>query len=57
MTVEETSFDPLPVLQFFERADFVVRLAPLEAALQETRPRMLVARESGLDLLDDGFAC
>jgi hypothetical protein len=57
VAVEERGFDPLPVLPFLEGSDLVVRLAPLEAALQETRPRKRVARDSGFDLHDHVLAC
>src|SRR5215203_2864457 len=56
MAVQETSLDPPPVLQFFERTNLVVRLATFETALQETRSRKRVGRESGFDLLHNGFS-
>src|SRR5215211_3354785 len=56
MAVQEACLDPPPIFLVVERTNFLVRLAPFETTLQETCSRMLVTRESSLNLLDHYFS-
>src|SRR5215211_6465596 len=56
MAVQEACLDTPPILLLLEGTHFFVRLAPFETTLQETPSRMLVPRESSLNLFDHRFS-
>jgi hypothetical protein len=55
MSVQKARIDTPPILLVLEGTHLFVRLAPFETTLQKTSSRMLVPRESALNLLDHIF--
>src|SRR5215213_6921437 len=56
MAVQKACIDTPPILLVLEGTHLFVRLAPFETTLQETPSRMLVPRESSLNLFDHRFS-